>query len=267
MFKRILSAFLVCALIAAASQVSAGGIGRADSVDEAVALISAKLEKQRFEIVGVIDHAAAAASVGLDLLPTQVVLFSKRSLDAALIRRTATMGIDLPQKVLVWEAADGSINLKYNEPGYLFDRHDGRVFDLLYRTVDKVTGQFGPLDNGLVSIRSRQSVDATVDKLRQVLGNAGFNIPFVIDHPAKRPMTLMIFGNPAVGTQLMQNSRPVALDLPQKFLVYEDRRGRVHILWNDPFFVAQRGGVQGLDTLLGNVANALRNFAEQGAQP
>ena len=267
MFRRFFPTFLTFALLAGVSHVSASGIGGADSVDDAVELISAQLEKERFEIVGVINHAAAATSAGLELLPTQVVLFSKTWPDAALNRRSATMGIDLPQKLLVWEAADGSIHLKYNAPGYLFDRHDARVLDFLYRNVDKVTGQFGPLDNGLVSIQSQQSVDATVAKLLQVLDDAGFNIPFVIDQPAKRPMTLVIFGNPAIGTQLMQNSRPVALDLPQKYLVYEDRHGNVHIVWNDPIFVAQRGGVEGLDMLLNNVANALRNFAENGAQP
>ena len=95
-FKCIFPAFFAFALLAGVFQVSASGIGQADLVDEAVALISAQLKNEGFEIVGVINHAAAAASVGLELLPTQVILFSRTSLDAALIRRSGTMGMDLP---------------------------------------------------------------------------------------------------------------------------------------------------------------------------
>ncbi len=65
----------------------------------------------------------------------------------------------------------------------------------------------------------------------------------------------------------MQNSREVALDLPQKFLVWEDRKGQVHITYNAPAFVGQRGGVRELDGVLNNIAKALANFAAQGAMP
>ena len=77
-------------------------------------------------------------------------------------------------------------------------------------------------------------------------------------------MQLIIFGNPNVGTPLMQSNQAIAIDLPQKFLVWEDRHGQTHITYNDPFYLADRHAVTDQDTLLGNIANALDNLVQAG---
>lgn len=269
-------AVLGLALLTWSGSSRAGGgfaIEDAASVSEAVAEITSTLERQGFEIVAVIDHAANAAGVGRELRPTTVILARDPRSDLRLLRRGQTLGIDLPLKFLVWEDEVGEIRLKFNDVGYLTDRHDIRLRDFQLRRLDRVMEQFGGLDRGLLSIESAQSVAATVAVLRGVLEAAGFAIPVVIDYRADsgrsglylRPTTLMIFGNPNVGTQLMQNRQEIGLDLPQKFLVWENWKGEVQIAWNDPAFVAQRAGVQGLETLLSNIANALANFAAAGA--
>lgn len=277
------TAFLLLMFVLAVSEFAhshgqdaynAFAIENAAGVDGTVDEIIRRLENQGFVVLAVINHAAAAESVGLDLKPTQVVLFSAPRKDTRLIRASQSVAIDLPQKILVWEDSAGEIHLKYNAPGYLTDRHNFPVKRLL-RHVERALGQFGDIDDGLVTIDSEQSVDATVATLQDVLMAAGFRIPVVIDHAEiaraigkrLRPTVTIIFGNPKVGTQLIQNSREVALDLPQKFLVWEDLKGQVHITNNTPGFVGQRGGVQGLDNVLGNIANALANFANQGAMP
>lgn len=249
-------------------------LAEVDTVDAAVAAISERLEDQGFEVVGVVNHEAAAASVGLELPPTQVILFSAPWRDARLVRQRQSVGIDLPQKILVFENDAGDLELKFNTAGYLLDRHNlsaGVQLRIIERTLD----QFGDVADSVVTVDSEQSVEDTVAKLRAVLTDEGFRIPFVIDFDAEAGRSsrrgartvVIVFGNPNVGTQLMQESRKVALDLPQKFLVARDRRGRVTISWNDPAFIAQRGGVRGLETLIGNVSNALRRFATMGATP
>ena len=40
---------------------------------------------------------------------------------------------------------------------------------------------------------------------------------------------MLVFGNPKVGTKLMQDSQPVALDLPLKVSIWEDERQRVWV--------------------------------------
>ena len=249
------------------------------SVPEAVERIRSVLEREGFEIRGVIDHQANAAGVPLELRPTTLILFSKTRTESSLIRRSQTAAIDLPLKLLVWEDEQGDTQVDFNGIGYLVDRHEIPTKDSLLSFVDRVTRQFGGEEDGLVHVTSSQSTPDTVEKLKEVLTNAGFFIPFDIDYQEEadgrrrgrgrrlRPTRLLIFGNPSVGTQLMQNQQAIGIDLPQKFLVWEDRSGDVHITYNDPLFIAKRHGIQGLDTLLGNIAGALANFASQGAEP
>ena len=74
---------------------------------------------------------------------------------------------------------------------------------------------------GIVTIPSRHSVDATVEKLKGILQAKGVKLFALIDHggEAKKaglqmpPTKLLIFGNPQGGTPLMLASPSVALDL------------------------------------------------------
>jgi uncharacterized protein (DUF302 family) len=106
-------------------------------------------------------------------------------------------------------------------------------------------------DNGVVSIRSRQSVDLTVAKLHTILKLKGVTLFALIDHSgeaakngmAMRPTRLLIFGNPKAGTPLMLAAPSLALDLPLKILVWEDQQGVVWLSYNSPRFLQQRHGV------------------------
>jgi uncharacterized protein (DUF302 family) len=71
-----------------------------------------------------IDHAAGAASVRLSLRPTTLVVFGHPAAGTPLMQAAQTTGIDLPLKVLVWEAADGSVNVTYNDPSWIATRHE-----------------------------------------------------------------------------------------------------------------------------------------------
>jgi len=252
-------------------QESALDIKTASSVDEAVTYITATLQQQKYEVLGVVNHQQNAANVGLTLRPTQVILFRNRAQERILTRRSRTVAIDLPFKILVYEDDSGEIKLKTNDIGYYIDRHEIPIRDSRLQKLDATFDQFGLNDKGLVHVKSQQSVSDTIAKLRSVLEAAGFFIPFEINfnkrenHPSTT--TLLIFGNPNVGTLLMQNQQEIGIDLPQKFLVYKGRQGETHIIYNNPRFIAKRAGIQGLDTLLSNVTNALGNFAQQGSQP
>ncbi len=70
-----------------------------------------------------IDHAAAAATVGLELRPTEVLIFGNPQAGTLLMQVAQTIGIDLPLKALVWQDAAGKIWLSYNDPKYLAKRH------------------------------------------------------------------------------------------------------------------------------------------------
>lgn len=255
----------------------------ASTVAEAVDRIRSTLTKQRIEIIAEINHAGAAASVGLNLRDTTVLFASAPFFDSLLIRRKQTTALDLPSKFLVFEDENGDIQVEFNNVGFLADRHGIKQRDVLLRVFDSALTQFRRSDNGILEVQSSQSVEATVAKLLMELANRGFRIPIAsgIDFSAQakargiklRPTHLLVFGNPNVGTPLMQNDQSIGLDLPQKFLVYEDEAGDVFIAYNDPAFLAAKHNLQreadpaSLETRLQNITRALTAIAQAGANP
>jgi uncharacterized protein (DUF302 family) len=70
-----------------------------------------------------IDHAAGAAEAGLTMLPTEVLILGNAKGGTPLMQSRATIGIDLPLKMLVWQDAQGQTWLTHNDPHYLAQRH------------------------------------------------------------------------------------------------------------------------------------------------
>jgi uncharacterized protein (DUF302 family) len=105
-----------------------------------------------------------------------------------------------------------------------------------------------PANNGIVSIESRHSVEATLEKLTSILETHGVKIFALIDHSGEaekagmrmRNTKLLIFGNPKAGTPLMLAAPTAALDLPLKILVWEDAGGKVWLTYNSVEFIRQR---------------------------
>ncbi len=125
-------------------------------------------------------------------------------------------------------------------------------------------------DNGLISIKSSHGVKVTADRLEETLKMKGMTVFIRINHAEGaqkvgkklRPTELIIFGNPKVGAPLMQCGQSVAIDLPQKALIWEDEAGQVWLSYNDPKYLAKRHGVKGCDEVIKKIENALGNFAK-----
>ena len=108
-------------------------------------------------------------------------------------------------------------------------------------------------DNGLVSVKSSHDVKTTADRLESMLKQKGMNVFIRINHAQGaqkigkelRPTELLIFGNPKVGTPLMQCRQSVAIDLPQKALIWQDAQGQVWLSYNDPNYLVERHGIEG----------------------
>lgn len=125
---------------------------------------------------------------------------------------------------------------------------------------------------GLVVMASPHSVDSTAARLERALTAAGpISIMARVDHAANAetvdrslpPTQLFVFGNPALGTPLMQASRTTAIDLPQKMLVWADTTGQVRLAYNDPKYLAERHGIAGRDDELQKIGKALRKIARR----
>ena len=83
----------------------------------------AALAKHNMTVFARIDHAAGAASAGLELRPTEVVIFGNPKGGTALMQDRQSAGIDLPLKALIWQDADGKVWLSYNDPAWIAQRH------------------------------------------------------------------------------------------------------------------------------------------------
>jgi uncharacterized protein (DUF302 family) len=92
-------------------------------------------------------------------------------------------------------------------------------------------------DPAIIAKRSAHDVAATVQRLGKAIEARGAKIVATVDHAAAataaglelRPTTLVIFGNPKLGTPLMQSRQTAGLDLPLRVLVWEDETGVVHV--------------------------------------
>jgi uncharacterized protein (DUF302 family) len=70
-----------------------------------------------------IDHQANAVSAGLQLRPTEVLIFGNAKGGTPLMQANQTIGIDLPLKALVWQDAAGQTWVTCNDPLWLNTRH------------------------------------------------------------------------------------------------------------------------------------------------
>ncbi|MBX0295409.1 DUF302 domain-containing protein [Haloarcula nitratireducens] len=121
---------------------------------------------------------------------------------------------------------------------------------------------------GFVTVESDQAFDATVEAIENRIEQSPLTLMTTVDHAANAesvdmdlpPTTLLLFGNPAVGTQLMQSSRSTAIDLPQKLLVWCEE-GTVNVTYNDPEYLAARHGIEGKEEVIETIADALRTLA------
>jgi len=93
------------------------------SVDETVSRLAAMLAANGVKLFAIIDHSGEAAAAGLQMPPTKVLIFGNPKGGTPLMLASPSVAIDLPLKLLVAEAADGSVTISYNSPEYLRERH------------------------------------------------------------------------------------------------------------------------------------------------
>jgi uncharacterized protein (DUF302 family) len=85
-------------------------------------------------------------------------------------------------------------------------------------------------NNGIINKLSNHSVEQTVERLRNILHSKGITLFALVDHSGEaekvgismHPTKLLIFGSLEAGTPLMLFALSIAIDLPLKFLIWED---------------------------------------------
>ena len=301
--KHRIPGLLITTLALVAGCASSGSDARSDAAVPGLAIaastrdvnasfeaLDAKLSAtEPIGVVARIDHAANAPA-DLPLRPTRLVLFGNPKLGTPLMRINQVAGIDLPQKMLIYQDAGERTQVAYNQVDYLAQRHGvgnaptlPAIAGALKNFASEATGANASMmgsmgqvgrGEGLVSVASNADAATTFDRLRTaVAANPALKIVAELDHAANaekagfnlRPTRLLVFGNPALGTPLMRSAQTIAIDLPQKMLIYTDASGRTFMVYNDPAFIARRHGVKGVEEEISKTAGALAKLASAAA--
>jgi len=129
-------------------------------------------------------------------------------------------------------------------------------------------------DNGLVVKVSDNDFETTYGKLKGLLeGNPNLKVLLALDHSKNAasvdlqlpPTRIIMFGNPNLGTPLMQSGSSTAIDLPQKIVVSQGEGGQVTLTYNDPNYLVKRHGLKGVDAIITKISVALDKITSAAA--
>ena len=121
---RLVIATLVLLLTAASAHAQALVVRESRfSVKETLDRLAAELEKRGMKVAARIDHAAGAKTVGMDMPPTEVVMFGNPKLGTPLMLSAASIAIDLPMRMVAWQDKAGKVWIGYTAPDMLKQRH------------------------------------------------------------------------------------------------------------------------------------------------
>jgi uncharacterized protein (DUF302 family) len=129
-----------------AENISGNGIiivqskyGVKESIDQFEKLLSAK----GIVVFARIDQQAEAKKAGLDLSPTELLIFGNPRGGTPVMQAYPLAALDLPMKLLAWSHDDSTVWLTYNDAAWLGKRH-GLTKDMI-QTLD-----FSPLLASLI---------------------------------------------------------------------------------------------------------------------
>lgn len=125
----------------------------------------------------------------------------------------------------------------------------------------------------VVRRESAHDVATTADRLEAAVTEAGARVFARVPHSKgaasvdvdMAPMTLMIFGNPQIGTPAITAAPEAGLVLPLRVLIHEDDQGRTLLSWQEPGPMLTSMGVPGDAPVIGQIAGALDSLTGTAA--
>jgi uncharacterized protein (DUF302 family) len=106
-------------------------------------------------------------------------------------------------------------------------------------------------NDGIVRLKSAFGFQDTVERLKKDIAAKGIRFFSEIDQSKLaadagiklNPSTLLVFGNPPLGTQFMTANPNAGLDWPVRLLVIQDSVGEVWTVYTDFAWIAARHGI------------------------
>ena len=91
---------------------------------ETITRLEALVLAHSMPVLARIDHSGDAAKVGIEMPPSQLLIFGNPMAGTPAMVAAPTLALDLPLKALVWEEFGGRVWLSFNSPSYLKQRHN-----------------------------------------------------------------------------------------------------------------------------------------------
>jgi len=106
-------------------------------------------------------------------------------------------------------------------------------------------------EDGIVKVKSAYAIKETIERLKQDIAAKGIKFFSEIDQAKLaedagiklRPSTLLVFGNPPLGTLFLTSNPNSGLDWPVRLLVIQDEKGDVYAVYTDFDWIAKRHGI------------------------
>lgn len=259
------------------------------SVEEAYDNFRIALEEiDGITVMAELNHGNNAEAVGMALPDSRIIFFGNPEMGTQLMQRNQLAGLDLPLRVLFYEKDEQVVAL-FNSASYLERRYGlggTSILDKISANLDGLVGKalntevtWGKSPDirilqGIKTIQSNRSFKETFSALKEILeNNEDIKVVAELEHHTGaaaagmelRPTSLIIFGNPNLGTPFMQSSIGTGLDLPQKMLVWEDEVGKVNISYNTPQFLQFRHGFKSLRPEMETMGTSLNDIAASAA--
>src|SRR5437899_12671915 len=120
----------------------------------------------------------------------------------------------------------------------------------------RADGNVAPVpESGIIKVKSVYSKAETIARLKQDIAAKGIRFFEEIDQSKLAaddglqigPSTLLVFGNPPLGTLFIRSNALAGLDWPVRLLVFEDEQGQVWTAYTDFAYIARRHDVRGMD--------------------
>lgn len=123
-------------------------------------------------------------------------------------------------------------------------------------------------ETGIVSTRSDYGMEDTVNRIVRDIAAKKIKLFNVIDQStlAKesgvdiKPSTLIVFGNPPLGTQFLSANPQSGLDWPVRLLVYEDSKGQVWTAYTDFQWIARRHNIKSRKSQFGMASEVIASI-------
>lgn len=126
---------------------------------------------------------------------------------------------------------------------------------------------------GIVAVKSAHAFPDTVARLKADVTAKGLMFFDEVDQQklaadagiATQPSTLLVFGNPALGTQFITANPQAGIDWPVRLLAYQDAAGQVWVEYTDFAYIAQRHGIASRDPQFKKASEVIASVASSVA--